>query len=153
MNNLILRDQLLQDPVNNLLPSIFSRQMNRLFQNPFNWDTGLSSAANGPAVNVYETKDEYVFQTELPGWKRDEVSINFENQTLTLSGQHELMADDGRQYHRVEGFYGQFTRSFTVPSLVNFDRVEAELKDGVLTIHLPKREEAKPRQIEVKSVQ
>lgn len=152
MNNLILRDQLLQDPVTNLLPSIFSRQMNRLFQNPFNWDTGLSSSANGPAVNVYETKDEYIFQAELPGWKRDEVSLDFENQTLTLSGRHELMTDDGRQYHRVEGFYGQFTRSFTVPSLVNFDRVEAELKDGVLTITLPKREEAKPRQIEVKLV-
>jgi HSP20 family protein len=153
MNDLMLRDPLLQDPVTNLLPSIFSRQLNRLFQSPFSWDTGLSNAANGPAVNVYETKDEYVFQAELPGWKRDEVFINFENQTLTLSGQHDLMADDGRQYHRVEGFYGQFTRSFTVPSVVNFERVAAELKEGVLTIHLPKREEAKPRQIEVKSVQ
>jgi HSP20 family protein len=73
--------------------------------------------------------------------------------TLTLRGQHELMADDDRQYHRVEGFYGQFTRSFTVPVTVDFDAVRAELKDGVLTIHLPKREEAKSRQIEVKSVQ
>ncbi len=63
------------------------------------------------------------------------------------------MADDDRQYHRVEGFYGQFTRSFTVPGTVNFDGVAAELEDGVLTIHLPKREEAKPRQIEVKAVQ
>jgi HSP20 family protein len=101
---------------------------------------------------VYETKDEYVFQAELPGWTRDQVSINFENQTLTLTGQRDLMADDGRQYHRVEGFYGQFSRSFTVPGVVNFDQVEAELRDGILTIHLPKREEAKPRQIEVKTV-
>ena len=148
-----MRDPFQTSPVNTLLPSIFSRQLNRLFQNPFSWDTSLTDATNVPSVNVYETKDEYVFEAELPGWTRDEVSIDFENQTLTLSGQHELMADDGRQYHRVEGFYGQFTRSFTVPGTVNFDAVRAELKDGVLTIHLPKREEAKPRQIEVKSVQ
>ena len=153
MTNLMLRDPLLQDPVTNLLPSMFSRQLNRLFQSPFSWDTDLSNATSGPAVNVYETKDEYVFQAELPGWNRDEVTIDFENQTLTLSGQHQLMADDDRQYHRVESFYGEFTRSFTVPGIVNFDAVTAELQDGVLTIHLPKREEAKPRQIEVKTVQ
>jgi HSP20 family protein len=153
MNNLMLRDPYQSDPVNNLLPSMFSRQLNRLFQSPFTWGHDLSNAANVPSVNVYETKDEYVFQAELPGWKDDEVSIDFENQTLTLSGQHELIADDGRQYHRVEGFCGQFTRSFTLPGTVNFDNVVAELKDGVLTIHLPKREEAKPRRIKVKSVQ
>lgn len=153
MNNLMLRDPLLQDPVNNLLPSIFSRPLNRLFQTPFSWDTGLSTMSNGPAVNVYETRDEYVFQTELPGWQRDEVTIDFDNQTLTLSGQHELTGGDDRQYHRVEGFYGQFTRSFTVPGGVNFDQVQAELKDGILTIHLPKAEQARRRQIEVKQVQ
>ena len=123
MNNLMLRDPLLQDPVTNLLPSMFSRQLNRLFQSPFSWDTGLSNGTNSPAVNVYETRDEYVFQVELPGWNRDEVTIDFENQTLTISGQHQLMADDNRQYHRVEGFYGQFTRSFTVPGTVDFDAV------------------------------
>ncbi len=148
MNNLMLRE----DPVTNLLP-IFSRQMQQLFQKPFGFDTALTSTVQGPAVTVYETKDEYVFQAELPGWQRDQVSINFENQMLTVSGQRELAAEDGREYHRVEGFYGQFTRSFTVPGLVNFDSVQAELRDGVLTIHLPKREEAKPRQIEVMLVQ
>jgi HSP20 family protein len=146
MTNLMLRDPI------NLLP-IFSKQMNQLFQNPFTFDNGLTSTLQGPAVTVYETPDEYVFLAELPGWKRDQVSINFENQTLTLTGQRDLVAEDGRQYHRVEGFYGEFTRSFTVPGHVDFNRVEAELKDGVLTIHLPKREEAKPRTIEVKTVQ
>ena len=146
MTNLMLRD-----PVN-LLPN-FSKQMNQLFQNPFATDNGLTSTLQGPAVTVYETPDEYVFLAELPGWKRDQVSINFENQTLTLSGKRELQNGDGRQYHRVEGFYGQFSRSFTVPGAVDFNRVEAELKDGLLTVHLPKREEAKPRQIEVKTVQ
>lgn len=146
MTNLMLRD-----PVN-LLP-IFSGQMNQLFQSPFALDEGLSSALNSPAVSVYETEDEYVFQAELPGWTRDQVAINFENQTLTLTGQRELKNGDGRKYHRVEGFYGQFTRSFRVPGSVDFNQVVAQLKDGVLTVHLPKREEAKPRQIEVKTVQ
>jgi HSP20 family protein len=131
----------------------FTGQLDRLF-NPFSvFDNGLTSTAQGPAVTVYETQDEYVFQAELPGWTREQVSINFENQTLTLSGSRELPQADGRQYHRVEGFYGQFSRSFTVPGVVDFNRVEAEMKDGVLTVHLPKREEAKPRQIEVKTVQ
>ena len=142
---------MLGSPINDLLP-IFSRQMNPYFQSPLSYDTGLSSA-NGPAVLVYETQDEYVFQAELPGWTRDQVSINFENQTLTLSGQRDLWREDGRQYHRVEGFYGQFTRSFTVPGGVDFDQVEAHLKDGILNIRLPKREEVKPRQIKVKQVE
>jgi HSP20 family protein len=142
---------MLRNPIN-LLP-IFSKQMNQLFQNPLNFDNGLTSTLHGPAVTVYETSDEYGFLAELPGWKREQVSINFENQTLTLSGQRDLSQEEGRQYHRVEGFYGQFTRSFTVPGHVDFNRVEAELKDGVLTIHLPKREEARPRSIEVKTVQ
>ena len=143
---------MLGNPINDLLP-IFSRQMNPYLQSPLSFDTGLSSSVNGPAVLVYETQDEYVFQAELPGWTRDQVSINFENQTLTLSGQRDLWREDGRQYHRVEGFYGQFTRSFTVPGGVDFDQVEAHLKDGILNIRLPKREEVKPRQIEVKQVE
>ena len=131
----------------------FTGQLDRLF-NPFSvFDNGLTNSTQGPAVTVYETQDEYVFQAELPGWTRDQVSLNFENRTLTLSGNRELANGDGRQYHRIEGFYGQFSRSFTVPGVVDAGRVEAEMRDGVLTIHLPKREEAKPRQIEVKAVQ
>jgi HSP20 family protein len=131
----------------------FTGQLDRLF-NPFSvFDNGLTNTAQGPAVNVYETQDEYVFQAELPGWTREQVSLNFENQTLTLSGNRQLQNGDGRQYHRVEGFYGQFSRSFTVPGVVDFNRVEARMKDGLLTVHLPKREEAKPRQIEVRTVQ
>ena len=132
----------------------FTGQFDRLFTNPFSvFDNGLTNTTHGPACTVYETAEEYVFLAELPGWTREQVSIGFENQTLTLSGNRELPQAEGRQYHRVEGFYGQFTRSFTVPGSVDFGRVEAELRDGVLSVHLPKREEAKPRQIEVKTVQ
>ncbi len=132
----------------------FTGQLDRLFTDPFTaFDNGLTNTPHGPAVTVYETQDEYVFQAELPGWTREQVSINFENQSLTLSGKRELPQAEGRQYHRVEGFYGQFSRSFSVPGLVDAGRVEAQLKDGVLTVHLPKREEARPRQIEVKTEQ
>ena len=132
----------------------FTGQFDRLFTNPLSvFDNGLTSTAQGPACTVYETQEEYVFQAELPGWTREQVSINFENQTLTLSGNRELRQEEGRQYHRVEGFYGQFSRSFTVPGVVDPNRVSAEMKGGLLTVHLPKREEAKPRQIEVKTVQ
>lgn len=147
MTNLMRREQVPFVP-------FFTGQLDRLFRDPFTaFDNGLTNSAQGPAVTVYETQDEYVFQAELPGWTREQVSLNFENQTLTLSGNRQLQNGDGRQYHRVEGFYGQFSRSFTVPGVVDFNRVQAEMKDGVLTVHLPKREEAKPRQIEVKTVQ
>ena len=147
MTNLMLRDQAPFVP-------FFAGQIDRLFRTPFSvFEDGLTSTVNGPAVSVYETGDEYVFQAELPGWTREQVSINFENQTLVISGRRDLAQEEGRQYHRVEGFYGQFSRSFNVPGVVDAGRVEAALKDGVLTIHLPKREEARPRQIEVKTVQ
>ena len=132
----------------------FTGQFDRLFTNPLSvFDNGLTNTAQGPAVTVYETQDEYVFQAELPGWTREQVSVNFENQTLTLSGNRELPQEEGRQYHRVEGFYGQFSRSFNIPGTVDVNGVQAELKDGVLRIRLPKREEAKPRTIEVKALQ
>lgn len=147
MTNLMLRDQVPFVP-------FFAGQMDRFFRNPLSvFAENVINTVNSPAVNVYETKDEYVFEAELPGWTRDQVSIDFENQTLTISGNRELPQDEERQYHRVEGFNGQFSRSFTVPGSVDFNKVEAEMKEGVLTIHLPKREEAKPRTIEVKMVQ
>lgn len=113
----------------------------------------LTSTAHAPAVTLYETPDEYVFAAELPGWTREQVALDFEQQTLTLSGSRELPQAEGRQYHRVEGFYGRFARSFTVPAGADVARAAAELRDGVLTVHLPKREEARPRQIEVRVVQ
>ena len=139
------------DPVNRL--PIFSRPMSHWFENPFTFETSLSNTVNDPAVTVYETADEYVFCAEVPGWRRDQLVINFENQRLTISGRRELEEGEGRQYHRVEGFYGQFRRSLTVAGSVDFNGVEAELRDGILSVQLPKREEAKPRQIEVKTVQ
>lgn len=125
---------------------------NRLLCNPFSAfdDTSLSSAS-GPAVIIYETGEEYVLQAELPGWARDQVTLDFENQTLTLQGKRELPNGDGRKYHRVEGFFGEFTRSFTLPNVVNPDAIAADMRDGVLTVRLPKRETVKARRVEIEA--
>jgi HSP20 family protein len=146
MTDLMLRN-------NNPLSSLpVFQQFDRWFSNPFLTTDGLLNTQTGPAVNIYETQDEYVLEAELPGWSREQVDINFENNVLTLSGHRDLQGDN-RTWLRVEGLTGSFSRSFTVSSAIDASRVEAEMKDGILTIRLPKREEAKPRQIEIKTVQ
>lgn len=104
-----------------------------------------------PPVDIYETDDrEIVLKAEVPGLKREDISLTVENSTLTLKGErrHEDGVKEDR-YHRVERAYGAFSRSFTLPTTVDGARVRAEYRDGVLTVALPFREEARPRQIEV----
>ena len=104
-----------------------------------------------PPVDIYETAErEIVLKAELPGLKRDAIDLTVENNTLTIRGQRQ--ADDGTadaQFHRSERVFGPFSRSFTLPNTVDAGRVKAEYRDGVLTVRLPRREEAKPRQIAV----
>ncbi|MFN6962323.1 MAG: Hsp20/alpha crystallin family protein [Pyrinomonadaceae bacterium] len=152
MTDLMLRN----NPTLNTLPMF--KHLDRwlgspLFTSPFSVADSLLGTSVGPAVNIYETKDEYVVEAELPGWKRDDIDISFENNVLTISGNRQVPDDDGRQYLRFEGLAGQFTRSFTLSGVVDTSHVDAAMADGVLTIHLPKREEAKPRRIEIKTVQ
>jgi len=101
-----------------------------------------------PAVDIYETSDrEYVVKVDLPEMKREDIHLTFENDVLTLSGERGSEAVEGLQ--RGERFRGQFTRSFTLPATVDGSAISAAYKDGVLTIRVPQREEAKPKQIEV----
>lgn len=104
-----------------------------------------------PPVDIYETPDkEIVLKAELPGLKRDAIDLTVEHNTLTIRGQRP--PDDGTadaQFHRSERVFGPFTRSFTLPNTVDAARVKAEYRDGVLTVRLPRREEARPRQIAV----
>jgi HSP20 family protein len=104
-----------------------------------------------PAVDIFETKDrEYVLKAELPDMKREDITVTFENNVLTLTGERkaEFTEDEGT-VHRSERAYGRFSRSFTLPATVDATRINAAYKDGVLTIRVPQREEAKPRQIAV----
>jgi HSP20 family protein len=104
-----------------------------------------------PPVDIYETEShEVVIKAELPDVKREDISVTFENNVLTLKGERKVEETTKRdQFQRQERFYGSFTRSFSLPGTVDATKIGASYKDGVLTITLPRREEAKPRQISV----
>ena len=104
-----------------------------------------------PAVDIYSNgQHELVLKAELPAMSRDDIGINIENFVLTIKGEKTAPADvRDDQYHHIERRYGSFSRSFSLPQTVDPNRVSAEYKDGVLTVRVPLREEAKPRTIKV----
>jgi HSP20 family protein len=104
-----------------------------------------------PAVDIFQTGDhELVIKAELPDMSREDIDITVENFVLTIKGEKKLSSDvKEEQYHHVERRYGSFSRSFSLPQTVDANRVAAEYKNGVLTVRLPLREEAKPRTIKV----
>lgn len=105
-----------------------------------------------PAVDIYETEDELVVKADLPEVDPKDIDVRVENQTLTLAGQRKFEKQDpGKGYHRIERGYGSFTRSFAVPNTFDTGNIAAGFKNGVLTVTLPKREAAKPRQIKVEA--
>lgn len=104
-----------------------------------------------PAVDIIEDEKEYLIKVELPEVQKDDVKVTVEGGTLTISGERKAEKEEkGRRLHRLERFYGRFERSFTIPDDAEADNVKAEFKDGVLRVHLPKTEKARPKQIEVK---
>lgn len=114
-------------------------------------DEGLGSAWQ-PPVDVYEDADGILLKVELPEVDPKEVEIQVEGNSLTLRGERKLENVDKREgYQRIERIYGAFSRSFTLPPMVDVEHVSAEGKDGVLRIFLPKRPETKPRQIKVQA--
>lgn len=131
-------------------------RMNRMWRGwsgPFDrgHDDVTSGGAWAPPVDIYESSNrEIVLKADLPGLKREDIDLTVENNTLTVRG--DRRRDPGipeQQYHRVKRSYGAFSRSFTLPNTVDAQRVKAEYRDGILTITLPLREEARPRQIQV----
>lgn len=104
-----------------------------------------------PAVDIYEDKENIVVKAELPGIKKDEVSIEIKDNVLTLTGERKHEQETKKEnYHRIERVYGKFIRSFTLPDSVQVDKVKANYKDGILEIILPKAEEAKAKAIPIK---
>jgi HSP20 family protein len=122
---------------------LFQDSVNRLLSEP-------ASRPWSPAVDVFETENELLLKADLPGIDMKDIDIQIENGTLTLKGirNYENPAKDGG-FHRIERAYGAFTRYFSLPDTVEPDQVKAEYKNGVLTVTLPKKEIAKPRQIKV----
>ena len=127
-------------------------RMNRLFGNVYlrDEDTGLRGNW-APAVDIYETENhDLVVRAELPGINREDIEVVVENSTLVLKGEKKLDTEVKEEhYRRIERTYGTFHRSVTLPNTVDAGRISADVKNGVLTVKLPFREEAKPRTINV----
>jgi HSP20 family protein len=127
-------------------------ELDRLFETPFGELSSTSQLLSGwtPALDVYEDKDNLFVKAELPGMKREEIEVSLHEGTLSISGERkgETKYEKADRY-RAERFFGRFQRTVTLPTPVAGDKVKAQYKDGVLTITLPKTEEAKPKQIDI----
>ena len=140
------RPRLSLDPLEQI--SNLRDEVNRLFESPL---AGLTQAFNSwsPAVDLYEDKDNVVVKAELPGMKKEEIDVSLHEGALTISGERKIEREEKGETYRSERFFGRFQRSVMLPSAVDESKVSASYKDGILTITLPKSEEAKPKQIEV----
>ena len=114
------------------------------------WDNPLSTTAWNPSVDIFENDNEIVFKAELPGMNPKDIEVKLENNVLMLKGERRFEKETKEEnYHRIEREYGNFSRSFALPSAVEGDKVTAEYKDGVLKVTLPKKEEIKPKPIKI----
>jgi len=140
------------DPLRDL--SGIQEKMNQLFEDTFSRtrvrDEALGKGMWTPAVDIYETDDAVVVKAELPGLEKDQIGVEVKDGILTLHGERKFEKEVTEEnYHRIERAYGSFHRSFSLPSSVEQDKIGAKFKDGVLEVTLPKREQAKPKQIKV----
>ncbi|MBL8044447.1 MAG: Hsp20/alpha crystallin family protein [Nitrospira sp.] len=134
-----------------------SDRLNRMVSRPANGGSVgqgkevMTVADWTPTVDISESEAEYAIKAELPEVKREDVKVTVEDSVLTIQGERKQEKDEkGKKYHRIERSYGRFVRTFTLPDSVDESKVKAEYADGILHLHLPKSEKAKPKQIEVK---
>lgn len=134
---------------NSLFPTFWNDFFeNDLFNLPSISETGLTV----PAVNIKETENEFEIELAAPGMKKEDFKINLDHNLLTISSEHKSeneSKDEKGNYTRREFNYQSFSRAFTLPETVNADKIDASYKDGVLKIHLPKKEEAKPKPVKL----
>jgi HSP20 family protein len=127
-------------------------QMNRLLDMAWNREIGeeLGEGVWQPAVDIYEDENSVIIKAEVPDIDQKDIEVRIEDNTLTLRGERKHNKEVKKEnYHRVERYYGQFQRSFSLPHSIDQEKVKATCDKGVLTITLPKREETKPKQINV----
>jgi HSP20 family protein len=131
------------DPFANL--RVFEDAFSRILSEP------QANRPWSPAVDVFENENELVFVADLPGVNLNDIDVRVENQTLTITGERgsEAARETARSFHRSERNYGKFARSFAVPNTFDTEKISAGYKNGVLSVSLPKREAAKPRQVKV----
>jgi len=127
-------------------------EIDRLFEAPLAEWTHASQLLSGwtPALDVYEDKDNLIVKAELPGMKREDIDVSLHDGSLSISGERKYQEKHSEaEVYRSERFFGRFQRTVTLPTPVAADKVKAQYKDGILTITLPKTEEAKPKHIDV----
>jgi len=127
-------------------------RMNRLFRETYNenQDQSLTTSSFAPAVDVYEDEHNVTLKIEVPGIEEKDIDVRIENNTLTVHGERKIEKEEKEEnYRRVERQYGSFTRTFNLPTTVDAEKVSANYDKGVLKISLPKKAEAKPKQIKV----
>jgi HSP20 family protein len=140
------------DPFRDL--AVLQDRMNRLFNDSFGArgsdEALLNRGTWTPAVDIYEVDGAVVLKAELPDMRREDIDVTVENNTLTIRGERKLDNEVKQEnFHRIERAYGSFVRQFSLPATVDPAKIAAEYKDGVLTVKLPVREEAKPRTVKV----
>ena len=139
------------DPFRDL--SIMQERMNRMFEDAgrgWGGEEPSSTTTWSPAVDIYETESEIQVQAELPGVDRKDISLNLEKNILTLKGERHFEKETTQEnYHRIERAYGGFSRSFSIPAIVDEEKIRAEYKEGVLKISLPKKAQVKSKQIQI----
>jgi HSP20 family protein len=127
-------------------------RINRVFNDTYRSDEGLMTSGTWvPPVDIYQNGEhEVVIKAELPDMSREDIDITVDNGTLTIKGEKKLAQDvKDEQFHRIERRYGAFSRSFSLPQTVDTAKVGADYRNGVLTVRLPLREEAKPRSVKI----
>jgi HSP20 family protein len=139
------------DPFRDL--SILQDRMNRLFDDAgrgWRADEPAATTSWSPAVDIFETETEIVVKAELPGIDRKDITLSLENNILTLKGERRFEKEAKEEnYHRIERAYGSFSRAFSIPAIVVEENIRADYRDGILSIVLPKKDQAKPKQIKI----
>jgi HSP20 family protein len=147
------RDTRIWDPFKEL--EDVQNRLSRMFGRPPVSKEGgkeeMTVAEWSPVVDISEDDKEYLVKAELPDIKKEDIKLSVHDNALSISGERKYEKEEkGKKYHRVERAYGSFLRSFTLPEDADASKVTAESKDGILNVHLPKSEKAKPKSIEVK---
>ena len=140
------------DPFRDLVN--LQERMNRLFEDSMSrsktTDQEMPMGAWTPPVDIFETPELVVLRADLPGIDQKDIDVRIENNTLTLRGERRFLKEaKDEDYHRIERSYGTFSRSFQLPGSIDQTKIQAVHKDGVLEVHLPKREDTRPKQIKV----
>jgi len=128
------------------------RAETRLFEPFFRfpvWGEEMQASAWNPPVDVLEETDKVLVKVEVPGIDEKDLRVTFEDGLLSVSGERQFERKDDRNYHRIERAYGSFTRTFTLPRSVDAAKIVANYRNGILEIEIPKKEEAKPKQIQI----